>query len=438
MNQDASTAKAAIDKISPSFCAAKWLQTTLHLHDGFTHSCYHPQRHIVPLREIIKNPDALHNTEFKLKQQALMLQGVRPPECSYCWKIEDLPSSPISDRHIKSGESWAWPHLDRLASLKPGDRVNPTYLEVSFSTACNFKCSYCSPNISSAWRQEVRQHGPNFGTLSGLHSHIQPSIREDLNPYITAFWQWWPDLSKTLEVFRVTGGEPLLSSNTWKIFDMLLKDPRPDLEFNVNSNMGVDATIIEKLIKNVEMVLPNIKRFMMYTSADTYGPDAEYARNGLVWPTFEDNIQRFLQVPSTDGRVKLCFMVTYNVFSPPNFRRFLEYVLDLKQKTGDPDVRVFIDINYIEAPEFLSLKAIDGRFLESMVADHEFMMQNAPYFNVIEIEKYRRCLEFMQQITINQDHKHHQSAFVQFVREHDKRRGTDFRSVFPSMADLIV
>ena len=42
--------------ISPSFCAAKWLQVTLHLGTGTTHSCHHPAPHEIPLEELKDNP----------------------------------------------------------------------------------------------------------------------------------------------------------------------------------------------------------------------------------------------------------------------------------------------------------------------------------------------------------------------------------------------
>ena len=53
-----------INSISPSFCVAKWKQVTMHLQNGHTHSCHHPNTHVVPLEEIRRNPTALHNTEF--------------------------------------------------------------------------------------------------------------------------------------------------------------------------------------------------------------------------------------------------------------------------------------------------------------------------------------------------------------------------------------
>ena len=42
-----------------------------------------------------------------------------------------------------------------------------------------------------------------------MMSH-QPDEGEN-NPYVDAFWRWWPELSKELEEIRVTGGEPLMT-----------------------------------------------------------------------------------------------------------------------------------------------------------------------------------------------------------------------------------
>ena len=33
---------------------------------------------------------------------------------------------------------------------------------------------------------------------------------EEDNPYIEAWWKWWPEVSKTLNILRITGGEPTI------------------------------------------------------------------------------------------------------------------------------------------------------------------------------------------------------------------------------------
>jgi hypothetical protein len=91
-----------LNSVSKSFCAAKWLNASLHLGHGYTNSCHLPLPHPIDLEEIKKNPSALHNTTHKKEMRKMMLTGKRPAECSYCWKIEDIGRDNISDRVYKS------------------------------------------------------------------------------------------------------------------------------------------------------------------------------------------------------------------------------------------------------------------------------------------------------------------------------------------------
>ena len=150
--------KEKLDKISPSFCSAKWLQVTIRLQNGLTHSCHHPVPHKVPRFLLHKDPSALHNTPFKKRARKEMLKGQRPKECSYCWAVEDLNGAQLSDRFIKSGDDWSEPYLDQISTLPWDQNINPTYLEVSFSNVCNFACAYCYPDVSTMWEKEVKNN----------------------------------------------------------------------------------------------------------------------------------------------------------------------------------------------------------------------------------------------------------------------------------------
>ena len=106
-----------LNDISPSMCMAKWYQVTIHLQNGHTHSCHHPGTHQVPLDELAANPSALHNTLHKKKLREEMVSGVRPKECDYCWRIEDVGER--SDRtytflHSHCRRSQEAGHLDGL------------------------------------------------------------------------------------------------------------------------------------------------------------------------------------------------------------------------------------------------------------------------------------------------------------------------------------
>ena len=77
-----------------------------------------------------------------------------------------------------------------------------------------------------------------------------PILHREPNPYVDAFWKWWPDLYRDLHTFRITGGEPMLAKDTWKVLDYIIEEPNPnkDLNFAINSNLGLEDNMIDKLI----------------------------------------------------------------------------------------------------------------------------------------------------------------------------------------------
>ena len=77
---------------------------------------------------------------------------------------------------------------------------NPKYVEVAFSNACNFKCSYCGPAFSTQHMQEIQKYGayPTTDKFNSLEWAKQekkmPIPQSEENPYVEAFWKWSPDL----------------------------------------------------------------------------------------------------------------------------------------------------------------------------------------------------------------------------------------------------
>jgi len=49
----------------------------------------------------------------------------------------------------------------------------------------------------------------------------------------------------------MTGGEPLMDKNTYKVFDYVLALPKPDLHLNVTSNFSVDEKLWQKYFEYV-------------------------------------------------------------------------------------------------------------------------------------------------------------------------------------------
>jgi organic radical activating enzyme len=242
--ESAEAMKERLNVVSPSFCLAKWNMVSLHLTNGKTHSCYHPPTHDIPLEGLAENPGLLHNTPQKIEEREKMRKGERPSGCSYCWRIEDAGHT--SDRHYRSSEWWNEPDFQKIATNKTLDKtITPAYVEVNFNQACNFKCVYCSPHLSTSWQEEVEKFGP-YILKDAAHNDLDALTEYGLmpkkmaiknNPYVEAFWKWWPELYKTLKIFRMTGGEPLMDNNTFKVLDYVYENPNPDLELSITSNL---------------------------------------------------------------------------------------------------------------------------------------------------------------------------------------------------------
>ncbi len=436
-----------INAVSSSFCTAKWLQTTLYLQNGYNHSCHHPSPHKIPLEEIEKDPAALHNSQFKKQQRKKMLAGERPSECDYCWKIEDLNKDYFSDRHYKTADYWAWDRFEEIASLDPDSNVYPSYLEVSFSNACNLKCSYCSPEISSKWLEEIKQHGPYPIPESNQDIEWYKSVgrypykHSDDNPYITAFWKWFPDALPHLKVFRITGGEPLMSKDTWRLFEYLKENPQPDLEIAINTNLAVDTKLIDKFLSEINSIKDKVKNIDIYTSLESIGEQAEYSRFGLIYNEWIDNVRRCLD----ETGLRVSVMTTVNILSLPTFIEFIDLIMKLRSEYNDrfESNRIPISINYLRWPEHLSVKLLphDLRIEYSQ----KILKQIEPWVNGytegkfarVYLEEWDQIKRFCEYLIQDESAPEKRNYFVKYINEYDRRRGTDFSKTFPEYANFL-
>ena len=449
--------RGEIDEISSSYCLAKWLQVTLHLQNGRTHSCHHPGTHHVPLEELKNNPSALHNTEFKKEQRQKMLDGERPDECQYCWNVEDLPGEHISDRYWKSlDNNWSLPYKKRALDAGATGNVNPSYVEVSFSNACNFKCSYCSPVHSSKWVSEIRKEGP-YELTGRKHNNLDwyvqnsemPIHHKEENPYVDAFWEWWPDLSKDLKVFRITGGEPLIEKNTFKVLESLKENPQPNMQVDINSNCCIPEEGLTRYIDLMRDLLSNrkISSSTLYTSVDGHGKAAEYGRPGLDYDVWLNTVDRVLtELPE----LTVTIMCTTNIFSITSFEKLLEDVLMLRKKHMNVVRKkpILLDMSILRWPGHQCAAILPNEYASFMHGVLKYMVDNQertgeipPYegFFDFEISKMERFIEFISQPPHEAEGVHvptMRKDFYLFVNEHDRRRGTNFLETFPDLEDF--
>jgi organic radical activating enzyme len=441
-----------LNDVGNGFCLQKWRNVTLYLHMGDNHSCYHPQPNRVPVEEVLANPKAIHNSKFKKQVRKEMLEGKKPSECYYCWNVEELEGNHYSDRMIHNSSTWldAKKETEEIRNMPWDADVNPYYVEVSFGAGCNFKCGYCCPQASSQWQDEIEKHG-NYDISFNQYGidyleHTKVYKDDEYNPYVEAWWEWWPELKKDLKVLRLTGGEALLNPNTMKMFKLIQEsDDCQHLEINLNSNMGVSTGRVTRLAEAVKAMLENkkIKDFKLYTSLEAWDERAEYMRRGLRMKQWIANVETYLEiVPDTPISV----MCTYNILSVASFRPFLENILRLRKKWNKTpgNNRIIFDTPYLKEPPHWMINLLPQSFGKYIDEDLQFISDNISTDGVtgfwdVEYEKLKRVRDYFYQGGARVTDKvirNGRKDFYNFFTEYDKRSDLSLLQTFPEYEDF--
>jgi organic radical activating enzyme len=426
-----------LDTKSASFCAAKWYNATIWLGSGQTTSCHHPLPHAIDPAAIQTNPSALHNTPRKKQERAQMQQGERPAGCEYCWKIEDIGRDNISDRVYKS-KIYTQDELELAFVAPPDADVNLRTLEIAFDRTCQFACSYCNPAFSSTWVRDIRQNGPYTGLISDgrnhfTHSHDSSQLYRygETNPYVEAFFAWWEsDLHRTLQELRITGGEPLMSGDTWKLLDWFKHNPgRSQTRLAINSNLGSGIDLDRLLTATQDIPLD------LYTSMESVGPQAEYIRDGLDYSAWVQNMIKLIHSGQLRGLHVMC---TVNALCLEKLPDLLTVFMRWKQDYG-ADFPNFT-LNILRFPSFQSALVLPAAIRNQ----HKNQLQQwldqwgtDPMLHEHERNHVQRLIDYLDVVKTPHSDAFDSASllndFRQFYAQYDQRRGRNFAATFPKL-----
>ena len=430
--------REVLDKLSDSFCAAKWYNATIWLGSGMSTSCHHPPAHLVDSDKVRANPRLLHNTPQKKDDRAKMLAGERPAGCEYCWKIEDMGRDAVSDRVYKS-KIYPIEALHEARATPADQDVNLRTLEIAFDRTCQFACSYCNPAFSTTWVNDIRNNGPYTGLVSDgrnhfTHAHSSSQLFKitESNPYIDAFFSWWEsDLHHTLQELRITGGEPLMSGHTWRLIDWFRDNRgRSQTRLAINSNLGPQVDVY-RLIDSTQGLPVEI-----YTSMEAVGRQAEYIRDGLDYDLWRQNVQALL-----DAGITVHCMCTINALCLTTLPELLNELVEWKRTYGRDKVN--FTLNILRFPSFQSplvlpdaLRTQFRQDLEQWLVSH----RGRSYLQEHEINHTQRLIDYLDVVKTPHSDTFEMpkllNDFQQFYSQYDRRRNKNFVESFPELRDF--
>jgi hypothetical protein len=358
---------------------------------------------------------------------------------------------------------------------------------------------YCSPHLSTSWEEEVKKHGGyklqnmvhnDLGALE-LKGLMPLKVSNKDNPYVEAFWKWFPEIYRKLRVFRMTGGEPLMDKNTFKVLDYVNDNPHGQLELSITSNMcppdqKLFDTFLDK-VKNLEelrtyedkenfnehsgnhwYVDKGFKHFWLFVSLDGFGEQAEYMRSGLEFDRMLDNVRTFLRETRYST---VSFINTFNILSIPSLHKFLAMILELRTEFGGKSQiefeispnqtdtekennivhkvynqkkyqRVFFDIPILRYPNWFGIQNSGDyginevenclKYMEDNVQGEDYL-ETFEGFKPYEILKVKRDLAIMKESLPQDQLLLNKKNFYMFVNEFDRRKQTKFIETFPEL-----
>jgi hypothetical protein len=368
-----------------------------------------------------------------------MQKGERPSGCEYCWKIEDIGRDNISDRVYKT-VIYSDEDLAYAQRTPASEDINLQTLEIAFDRTCQFACSYCNPAFSTTWANDIKRNGPYTGLVSDgrnhfTHSHDSSQLYKfgEVNPYVEAFHKWWEtDLHRTLKELRITGGEPLMSGETWKLIEWFKTNKgKSTTRLAINSNLGTDVDI-DRLLNSIDGVEVDL-----YTSNESVSLQAEYIRDGLVWDDWANNVERLLNSGRFRGMHVMC---TVNALCLDSLSSLLECIQQWKVEYGKDAIN--FSLNILRFPSFQSPLVLSDDIRKHYQADLQSWYDanaTSPFLHKFELDQLQRLIDYLDVVKTPHigaaEQNILQKDFKQFYTQYDQRRNKNFEQTFPALAD---
>lgn len=256
------------------------------------------------------------NTYKTIRQQ--MLNGERPDMCSRCFKEED---SGVTSARLNYNNRW----YDDTAVYEVESKLDIEYIDLRLGNLCNIKCRMCNPYASNQWIDEWNLVVPTAELVPNFKLSVEETTRLTKLDWPTdpRTWDSVIEIADTIEEIYLTGGEPTLAIEQYKLFDMLIeKNLAKDIKLKYNTNL---TNIPVKMINYWN----SFKQVQLNASIDAYGDLNRYIRFPTAWSMVEKNISQFLSMPNVVVQIHVTVQL-YNILNLHELFAWIEQTCNLK------------------------------------------------------------------------------------------------------------
>jgi organic radical activating enzyme len=412
-------------------CQLKWTHSTVYLTNGVTASC-----HRAGYGKIEMDGDNFnfHNTANKIVERTKMLNGEWPGNgCEHCKHIEQAGGNSDRTIHLEMEGTTAPPELDN--DLKAVN-VTPRQLEVYWGNTCNLKCIYCAAHYSSKIHQEEKRFGL-FNTDGVILDADKWQMSDRIEEATEKLFVWFENNIQHLHKLFIMGGEPFLQKETERMIAFLEQRELPDLTLCFFSNLTVDHERVKNWVQRLDRLVKEkrLDKLQIVGSLDSWGAEAEYVRNGLDLKLFQKNFEYILNESNTLQNINSALTVTAVPGMPILVDKINEwskirpvYWSMMKASTYNYGPRPYL------YPGIFGRKVNDIGLKEAI---EKFDVNSYGHIDSVK-ENYKNYMNgIINEFENREPDLFRQKQFKIYLTELDRRRGTDYKKTFPTIAEWL-
>jgi len=308
--------------------------------------------------------------------------------------------------------------------------VVPTILEVYFNNTCNMACLYCGSHFSTKWEEENKRFGVfKKGNVDFGHNQ---TWNPNYDRMLADFWKYLEekDRYKHIRYYQILGGEPFFQKEFDISIDFWEAHPNPELTFNVITNLKVPPKKFCQYIDRFGTMVENgaLKRLQITGSIDAWGPQQEYVRWGLDLEEWQENWEYLLD----KNWIVMCVNTAISALT---IKTLPELIDRIKIWNGLRNHRNDINFSFMSVmtpPEMVPDIFGAGVFDE----DFERIIAAMPATKPSELSAIEHMQGIIKQIQAGSRNQIRIDDLKVYLTEIDRRRGTDWTSLFPWLVEL--
>ena len=413
-------------KKSKTFCVKPWIHMATYT-SGEALMCCVAKEHAgnlnrQPIQEIWNSK---HYREARLK----MLRGEKVSACQKCYDEEDggVASHRIIENHVWMNRepSSFQPHIGEsyitkaIANTDKNGYLHdkPISFDFRLGNTCNLQCVMCGPKDSSKW--------VNFSKQLGI----------DMSKWDTSKFNWVEDedfwykqffpLLPNIKHLILAGGEPLLLKQHTQLLERIIAEGYAK---NIKIRYHTNGTVIND---HIMLLWEKFKGIDLFISMDCWGEKNSWIRYPDMWDNIYYNLQMVDDSPDNISPRLNCTVNAYNVFYIPDY---CDWVLEqnFKKINKTEDTNIFPSIGYVHGPTHLNCKVLPKNIKDIITTKYENWHKKFDK-RWYGLDRVYAITEFMN----SEDKSQHYQEFINYTRQVDYIRGTNFQQTFPELAALL-